>query len=106
MDNLSYLLGLYDITSIPEWLRKERELKRWRDIMAQQRLVQDYLKNFLEEEAKARESEIPPEASFEHKRRMAMRWFAYYKKAKTVDEACKIGKQYNMIANMCSRERN
>ena len=66
MDNLSYLLGLYDITSLPEWLRKERELKRWREIMAQQRLVQDYLPNFLEEEAKARESEIPQMATQRH----------------------------------------
>lgn len=67
--------------------------------------ISDYLPGFLEAEARARESSISYDAWFDHKRRMAMRWFSYYKKAKTVDEACKIGKQYNMIANMCSRER-
>ena len=74
--------------------------------MAQQRYEQDDLPGFLDAEAKARESDIPEQASFEHKRRMAMRWFGYYRKAKTVEQACKIGKQYNMIASMCSRERS
>lgn len=106
MDNLSELIGLYGLDSLPRELQKQRELKRWRDIMAQQKYEQDYLDGFLDAEAQARESDIPPEASFEHKRRMAMRWFGYYRKAKTVEQACKIGKQYNMIANMCSRERN
>lgn len=67
---------------------------------------QDYLDGFLDAEAKARESDIPEEASFEHKRRVAMRWFGYYKKAKTVEKACEIGKQYNKIASMCIRQRD
>ena len=88
------------------WVEKARELKRWRGIMEQMKYEQDDLPNFLEEEAKARESSIPERASFEHKRRMAMRWFAYYRKAKTVEQAQKIGRQYNKIASMCIRERN
>lgn len=72
--------------------------------MAQQKYEQDYLDGFLDAEAQARESDIPAEASFEHKRRMAMRWFGYYKKAKNVERACEIGKQYNRIAAMCVRQ--
>lgn len=105
MDNLSELLHLYDPANLPDRIRKELELKRWRDIMAQMRYEQDDLPNFLDEEAKARESDIPEEASFEHKRRMAMRWFGYYKKAKTVERAREIGRQYNRIASMCVKQR-
>lgn len=105
MNNLCELIQLYGLDNLPDSIRKERELKRWRDIMAQQRYEQDDLPNFLDEEAKARESDISEEASFEHKRRLAMRWFAYYKKAKTVEQACKIGQQYNKIASMCVRQR-
>ena len=73
--------------------------------MAQQRYEQDDLPNFLEAEARARESSISYDAWFDHKRRMAMRWFEYYKRTKTVEEACKIGRQYNKIASMCARQR-
>lgn len=66
MSNLSELIQLYGLDNLPDSVRKERELKRWRDIMAQQRLVQNYLPNFLEEEAKARESEIPQMATQRH----------------------------------------
>ena len=70
-----------------------------------QKMEQDYLPNFLDVEAEARESKIPEQASFEHKRRMALRWFGYYRKAKTVERACEIGRQYNRIASMCIRQR-
>lgn len=66
---------------------------------------QDYLDGFLDAEAEARESQISEQASFEHKRRMALRWFGYYRKAKTVERACEIGRQYNRIASMCARQR-
>ena len=71
-----------------------------------QKMEQDYLPNFLDAEAEARESDISYEAWYDHKRRMAMRWFGYYRKAKTVDEACKIGSQYNKIACMLERNRD
>ena len=106
MDNLSELIGLYGLDSLPRELQKQREIKRWRDIMTKVKYEQDYLDGFLDAEAKARESDIPEQASFEHKRRMAMRWFGYYKKAKTVEQACKIGQQYNKIASMCARQRD
>ena len=106
MDNLSERLALYDLTSLPRELQKERELKRWREIMAQQKYEQDDLPGFLDAEAKARESDISYEAWFDHKRRMAMRWFGYYRKAKTVEQACKIGRQYNKIASMLERDRD
>lgn len=72
--------------------------------MAQQRYEQDDLPGYLEAEAKARESSIPERASFEHKRRVAMRWFSYYKKQKDFKTALKIGRQYNKIACMCVRK--
>ena len=106
MSNLSELIQLYGLDNLPDNIRKERELKRWREIMAQQKYEQDDLPGFLDAEAQARESDITPEASFEHKRRMAIRWFGYYRKAKTVEQACKIGQQYNRIASMCSRQRS
>lgn len=43
MDNLSELIGLYGLDSLPRELQKQRELKRWREIMAEQRYEQDYL---------------------------------------------------------------
>ena len=106
MSNLGELIQLYGLDNLPDNIRKERELKRWREIMGKQRYQQDYLDGFLDAEAKARESDIPEQASFEHKRRMAMRWFGYYRKAKTVEQACKIGQQYNKIASMCVRQRD
>ena len=96
-------LQLYDITNLPDRLRKQRELKRWRDIMAQMKYEQDDLPGFLDAEAKARESDISYDAWLDHKKRMAMRWFGYYRKAKTVDKACEIGKQYNRIGMMIER---
>lgn len=103
MDNLSELIGLYGLDSLPRELQKQRELKRCRDIMAQQRYEQDDLPGFLDAEAQARESDISYEAWLDHKKRMAMRWFGYYRKAKPVDKACEIGKQYNRIGMMIER---
>ena len=97
--------SLYDPMNLPDNIRKERELKRWREIMAQMKYVQDDLPGMLKAEARARESDISYEAWFDHKKRMALRWFGYYRKAKTVQEAQKIGTQYNKIASMCGRER-
>ena len=104
MDNLSELLGLYDLTSLPKELKKAREIKRWREIMAQQRYEQDYLDGFLDAEANARESNIDRQTYIEHKRRLAMRWFAYYKKAKVANKQPLL-KQYNKIASMLERQR-
>ena len=70
MSNLSELIQLYGLNNLPDNLRKERELKRWRDIMAQQRYEQDFLDGFLDAEAKARESDISYEAWLDHKNRM------------------------------------
>lgn len=72
--------------------------------MAQQRYEQDDLPGFLDAEAKARESNIDRQTYIEHKRRLAMRWFAYYKKA-TVASKQPLIKQYNMIASMIEMER-
>lgn len=74
--------------------------------MSTQKYEQDYLDGFLDAEAQARESDIPPEASFEYKRRMAMRWFGYYKKQKDSNQAIIIRHQYNRIASMCARQRS
>lgn len=71
--------------------------------MIQQKYEQDDLPGFLKEEARARESDISYEAWFDHKKRMAMRWFGYYRKAKTIDKACEIGRQYNQIGIMIER---
>lgn len=106
MDNLSELIGLYGLDSLPRELQKQREIKRWRDIMAKVKYEQDYLDGFLDAEAQARESDISYEAWFDHKRRMAMRWFGYYRKAKTVERACEIVKQYNRIACMLEKDRS
>ena len=95
-------LQLYDITNIPDRISKERELKRWREIMAQQKYEQDYLDGFLDAEARARESNIDRQTYIEHKRRLAMRWFGYYKKA-TVASKQPLLEQYNRIASMIER---
>lgn len=97
-------LELYDLANLPDRIRKERELKRWRNIMAQQRYEQDDLPGFLDAEAKARESNIDRQTYIEHKRRLAMRWFAYYKKA-TVASKKPLLEQYNKIASMLERQR-
>ena len=70
--------------------------------MAQQRYEQDDLPGFLDAEAKARESDIDRQTYIEHKRRLAMRWFAYYKKA-TVASKQPLLRQYNKIASMIER---
>lgn len=96
-------LSLYDITNLPNRIRKERELKRWRDIMAQQRYEQDDLPGYLDAEAKARESGIPKDAIARRKRALAMRWFGYYKKSNDPNKRFEIMRQYNAIASMRSR---
>lgn len=96
-------LQLYDITNLPDRLRKERELKRWRDIMAQQRYEQDDLPGFLDAEAKARESDIPEEAIQRRRKALAMRWFGYYKKSNDPNKRFDILRQYNKIATMRQR---
>lgn len=65
---------------------------------------QDDLPGFLDAEAKARESNIDRQTYIEHKRRLAMRWFAYYKKA-TVAREQPLLQQYNKIASMIERTR-
>ena len=103
MDNLSELMGLYDPTSLPRAIQKEREIKRWREIMAQQRYVQDDLPGYLDAEAKVRESNIPPEAIERRRKALAMRWFGYYKKSNDPNKRFDIMRQYNAIASMRSR---
>lgn len=64
---------------------------------------QDDLPGYLDAEAQARESDIPEEASFEHKRRMAMRWFKYYKMCKDPKKKDELVRQYNLVATMRQR---
>lgn len=104
MSNLSELIQLYGLDNLPDNLRKERELQRWREIMAQMRYEQDDLPGYLDAEAKARESNIDKQTYIEHKRRLAMRWFAYYKKA-TKESKQPLLQQYNRIASMIERTR-
>lgn len=96
-------LELYDLANLPTRIRKERELKRWRDIMAQQKYEQDYLDGFLDAEAQARESDIPEEAIKRRQNALAMRWFGYYKKSNDPNKRFEIMRQYNAIASMRSR---
>jgi hypothetical protein len=96
-------LELYDLANLPDRIRKERELKRWRDIMAQQRYEQDDLPGYLDAEAKARESDIPEEAIQRRRKALAMRWFGYYKKATDPNKRFDILRQYNNIATMRQR---
>ena len=100
MDNLSELIGLYGLDSLPRELQKQRELKRWRDIMAQQKYEQDDLPGYLDAEAKARESDIPDEAIQRRRKALAMRWFGYYKKSNDPNKRLDIIRQYNAIASM------
>ena len=72
--------------------------------MSTQKYEQDYLDGFLDAEAQARESNIDRQTWFEHKQRLAMRWFAYYRKA-TKESKQQLLKQYNQIAAMCERQR-
>ena len=96
-------LELYDLSNLPKRLRKERELKRWRDIMAQQRYEQDYLDGFLDAEAKARESDIDKETYIRHRQAVAMRWFKYYKMCKDPKKKLQLAQQYNLVATMKQR---
>lgn len=66
--------------------------------------VQDFLPNFLDAEAKARESDISDEAKERHKRALALRWFGYYKKSNDPNKRFDILHQYNKIATMRERE--
>lgn len=103
MDNFPELLQLYDITNLPEKIRKEYELRRWRTIMEKARYEQDDLPGYLDAEAKARESDIPNEAIERRRRALAMRWFGYYKKSNDPNKRFDIMRQYNAIASMRSR---
>lgn len=96
-------LQLYDITNLPDWLRKERELKRWRDIMAQMKYEQDDLPGYLDAEAQARESDISEEAKQRHQKALAMRWFKYYKMCKDPKKKDELVRQYNLVATMRQR---
>lgn len=66
--------------------------------------VQDFLPNFLDAEAKARESDISDEAKERHQRALALRWFGYYKKSNDPNKRFNILRQYNKIATMRERE--
>lgn len=68
-------------------------------------MEQPYLDGFLDAEAQARESVIDRQTWIEHKQRLAMRWFAYYKKA-TKESKQPLVRQYNMIASMIERKTN
>lgn len=96
-------LSLYDLTNLPDRIRKERELKRWREIMAQQKYEQDYLDGFLRAEAQARESSISHEAFLRHKQAVALRWFKYYKLCKDTRKKSELVRQYNLAASMRQR---
>ena len=105
MDSFHELMGLYDLSNLPAEIRKEREIRRWREIMAQQRYEQDDLPGFLDAEAQARESDIDRETYIRHKQRLAMKWFAYYKKATKASKQPLI-RQYNMIASMVGKAKD
>lgn len=79
MSNLSELIQLYGLDNLPDNIRKERELKRWREIMTQMKYEQDDLPGYLDSEAKARESDIPEEERQRHLARWAMRFEKYGK---------------------------
>ena len=103
MNNLGELIQLYGLDNLPDNIRKERELKRWREIMAQMKYEQDDLPRMLEAEARARESDISYESWFDHKKALAMRWFKYYKMCKDPKKKQELVRQYNLIATMRQR---
>lgn len=103
MNNLGELIQLYGLDNLPDSVRKERELKRWRYIMEKQKYEQDDLPGFLDAEAKARESDIAKEAFFRHKQAMALRWFKYYRLCKDPRKKMNLAQQYNAIATMRQR---
>lgn len=96
-------LELYDLANLPDRIRKEREIKRWREIMAQQRYEQDYLPGYLEAEAQARESNIDRETYLRRKQALSVRWFRYYKMCKDPNKKNELVKQYNLVATMRQR---
>lgn len=98
-----YDISLYDIANLPDWIRKDRELKRWRDIMAQMKYEQDDLPGYLDAEAQARESDISEEAKVRRQNALAMRWFGYYKKCQDPKKKIELAKQYNLVATMRQR---
>ena len=67
--------------------------------------IQDYLPNFLDAEAEARESDIDMETYKRHKQALAMRWYGYYRKA-TKKSKEPLLKQYNRIACMLEHQRS
>lgn len=103
MNNLNEILQLCDVSNLPDWVKQEIELKRWRDIMAEQKYIQDYLPNFLKAEKEAKEAKMDYDAWFEHKKRMAMRWFGYYKKCKDKQKKLRLINQYNHLAQQRGR---
>lgn len=93
VDSLSELIGMYGLDNIPKAIIQKRELNRWSKIMAEQRLIQDDLPYFQQQDDK--------EAFERHKQAMAKRWFSYYKKCKSKRNT--ILDQYNKIATMKQR---
>ena len=87
MDNLSELIQLYGLDNLPDNLRKERELQRWREIMAQQRKEND-------------------DAFIRHREAIANRWLSYYKKAKGLEKSIELARQYKMITRMRGSRSN
>lgn len=87
MDNLSELIQLYGLDNLPDELRKERELQRWREIMAQQRKEND-------------------DAFIRHREAVANRWLSYYKKAKGLKNSMNLARQYRMIIKMRGDKTN
>ena len=67
-------------------------------------MTQDFLPNFLKAEAEARESDISYQAWFDHKRRVAMRWFKYYKMAKDQKKRDELARQYNLAATIKQKD--
>lgn len=104
MSNLGELIQLYGLDNLPDNLRKERELQRWREIMAQQRYEQDDLPGYLDAEAKARESDIDKETYMRHKQAVALRWFKYYKMCKDPKKKLQLAQQYNLVATMRQKD--
>lgn len=80
-------LNLYDLTNLPDRVRKELELKRWREIMAQQRKEND-------------------DAFIRHREAVANRWLSYYKKAKGLEKSIELARQYKMITRMRGSRSN
>ena len=103
MSDLGELIELYGLDNLPDKVKKERELQRWRDIMAQQRYEQDDLPGYLDAEAKARESDIDQETRMRHRQALAMRWFKYYKMCKDPKKKTELVRQYNLVATMRQR---